>query len=53
VQGTFRVKLPLRRLFETPTVEALAAAVLAGEAKPGQSEKIARALLRLRERAAP
>jgi amino acid adenylation domain-containing protein len=48
VQGTFRVKLPLRRLFETPTVMALASAVLAGEAKAGQSEKIARALLRLR-----
>jgi amino acid adenylation domain-containing protein len=48
VQGTFRVKLPLRRLFETPTVAALSAAVLEGEAKAGQSEKIARALLRLR-----
>ncbi len=48
VQGTFRVKLALRRLFETPTVAALAAAVLAGEEKAGQSEKIARALLRLR-----
>jgi amino acid adenylation domain-containing protein len=52
VQGTFRVKLPLRRLFESPTVEALAAAVVLGEEKTGQSEKIARALLRLRERSA-
>jgi acyl carrier protein len=48
VQGTFRAKLPLRRLFESPTVAALAAAVIEGEEKPGQSEKIARALLRLR-----
>jgi amino acid adenylation domain-containing protein len=48
VRGAFRVELPLRRLFETPTLAALAAAVVEGEAKPGQSEKIARALLRLR-----
>ncbi len=49
VQGTFRVKLPLRRVFESPTVEALAAAVIEGEERTGQSEKIARALLRLRD----
>jgi amino acid adenylation domain-containing protein/FkbM family methyltransferase len=47
VRGAFRVELPLRRLFESPTIEALAAAVTAGEAKPGQSEKIARVLLRV------
>jgi acyl carrier protein len=52
VQGTFRVKLSLRRLFETPTVEALAESVIGGEEKAGQSEKIARALLRLRSRPA-
>jgi amino acid adenylation domain-containing protein len=49
VQGAFRVKLPLRRLFETPTVEALAEAMRDVEAKPGQSERIARALLRLKQ----
>jgi len=52
VRGAFRVELPLRRLFETPTLAALAAAVVEGEAKSGQSEKIARALLRLRKMSA-
>jgi hypothetical protein len=46
-----RVDLPLRRLFETPTVAALAERVRAAETRPGQSEKIARVLLRLQERA--
>jgi acyl carrier protein len=50
VRGTFQVELPLRRLFESPTIEALAAAVVAGEAKPEQSEKIARVLLRVQGR---
>ncbi len=49
VRGTFKVELPLRRLFETPTVAALAAAIVEGEATAGQSEKIARVLLRLRQ----
>ncbi len=47
VRATFQVELALRRLFEAPTVETLAAAILAAEPEPGQSEKIARALLRL------
>src|SRR4029079_10810836 len=48
VRGAFKVELPLRRLFETPTVAALAAAIGTGEGKPGQSEKIARVLLRIK-----
>jgi acyl carrier protein len=53
LRAIFKVELPVRRLFETPTVEALAAAVLAGETRPGQSEKLARVLLRVRQGAGP
>ena len=52
VRGAFQVELPLRSLFETPTVGAVAAAVAAAEGKPGQSDKIARILLRVRRMAA-
>jgi amino acid adenylation domain-containing protein len=44
VRRTFRVEVPLRAYFESPTVERLAEVVVAHEAKPGQSDKIARAL---------
>jgi amino acid adenylation domain-containing protein len=37
----FKMELPLRMLFEHPTVESLAQAVLARETRPGQVEKIA------------
>ncbi len=46
----FRVDLPLRRLFEEPTVAGFAAAVCAHETRPGQSEKIARVLLSFKGR---
>jgi amino acid adenylation domain-containing protein len=47
VRATFQVELPLQRLFADPTIEALAEAIRGAETKPGQSEKIARVLLRV------
>jgi acyl carrier protein len=44
---TFHVELPLRSLFETATIAEMARAMIAHEAKPGQTEKIARFLKRL------
>jgi len=41
VNDTFQVTMPLRTLFETPTVEYLASALMQLEAIPGQIEKIA------------
>jgi acyl carrier protein len=52
VRGLFGLDLPLRRLFETPTVAAVAAAIVAGEPQPGQSEKIAKVVLLARKKAA-
>ncbi|HEX8189578.1 MAG TPA: amino acid adenylation domain-containing protein [Pyrinomonadaceae bacterium] len=41
LRNTFRVELPLRELFHSPTVAGLARALVAHEAQPGQAEKIA------------
>ncbi len=47
VSRIFGVQVPLRQLFGSPTVAAIAAAVLDHEAAPGRSEKIARARLKV------
>ena len=44
----FKIDLPLRLLFEHPTVESLARAVVAHETRPGQTERIARLHLELK-----
>jgi hypothetical protein len=43
----FQVNLPLRGLFEAITIADMANLIIAHEAKPGQSDKIARLLQRL------
>jgi hypothetical protein len=47
VRETFQVELPLRSLFESPTLSGLSQALIAHEAQSGQSEKIARILKRI------
>ncbi len=47
VRETFHVNLPLRSLFQATTVATLTELVIANEARPGQSEKIAQMLLRI------
>ena len=48
VRNTFLVDLPLRNLFDAPTVASLSATLVAREQHPGQTEKIASALQRVK-----
>jgi amino acid adenylation domain-containing protein len=47
IRDTFRMEVPIRRLFEAPTIAELAQTIEAGEAKPGQAVRIARTVLKL------
>lgn len=47
ITALLQVALPLRQVCQTPTLTALAQAVLAHESRPGQTEKIARILKHL------
>ncbi|MBD2293370.1 amino acid adenylation domain-containing protein [Anabaena sphaerica FACHB-251] len=47
IRETFRIELPLRYLFESPTVEKLAQKIIAQEAKPGITERMAQILKQL------
>jgi amino acid adenylation domain-containing protein len=44
LRDLFRVELPLRSLFEAPTVAEVSQVIVTRETKPGQAEKIARIL---------
>jgi amino acid adenylation domain-containing protein len=48
VRDIFNVELPVRTLFEGPTLAHLSQALISNEAKPGLTEKIARAYKRVK-----
>lgn len=47
----FRIHLPIRAMFDTPTVAGLAAALVAREPAPGQTERVATLVLKLQAQA--
>jgi acyl carrier protein len=47
LRDSFRLELPLRSLFENPTVADLLGAMIARETKPGQTDKIAQVIRRV------
>ena len=52
VGATFKMEVPIRALFEEPTVAALARVLTEREPKPGQAAKIARAIRKIRSASA-
>jgi aryl carrier-like protein len=52
VREALGVEVPLRALFESPTLSAFAEATVALEAKPGQTERVAQIWLRVQEMSA-
>jgi amino acid adenylation domain-containing protein/FkbM family methyltransferase len=53
IRSTFRIDLPLRRIFEAPTVEGLSEVILASERTSGEVREIARMVMDIRTVAAP
>ncbi|HEX9987859.1 MAG TPA: amino acid adenylation domain-containing protein [Chloroflexia bacterium] len=47
IRESFRVDFPLRQMFEDPTVAGMSAALIAQEAKPGRTLKVAQLLQQL------
>jgi acyl carrier protein len=45
LREALRIELPLRKVFESPTIAELADAVIEAHGKPGRAEKIAKALI--------
>jgi amino acid adenylation domain-containing protein len=52
IRETFRMDLTVRVMFEATTIEQMAGVLVAREPQPGQAEKIARAMLKLRSMSA-